>query len=361
MPPASLDAFGHSLVRPPPPSTWPRGRQSTWACAASFRFRLDEFLHDFFSWPPVVMRVVLDTRPEENAAISPRVQHDTFGDGIALLADHDGVVNDPERRRGRDGPVHCQSVEVLLSQALREIFGPVIAEASFTKTVVNLGIVDEWRVGNAVFPGKLQGIEVGDARGALGFPAIDARPKLTDLDGQFVTPSCPTFGFGAQPPIIETTIATSRDARILVIPSPSGFCTRLQGFSSRRQHLRTHSAMSDRVILGALGRSKALGNGSRRTSCRAKTAHQSTVIFLRFPLLRGAPADPRHDRLSADARLHGRIDQFLALDNGPPLPSARTGNRSLPSTHGSWRARSACRSPVPAAPSGYRRIPRSRP
>src|SRR6056297_1714253 len=50
---------------------------------------------------------------------------------------------------------------------------------------------------------------------------------------------------------------------------------------------------------------------------------------------------------------------FLRSATDPPCRARRTKNRSPTSAPRSWRARSSRRSPVPAPPSGCRRIPRS--
>ena len=136
--------------------------------------------------PPIVPLVVLRPGPEQNTAVTPRVEDKTVMDRPPHVTDDHRMVNDPELGRGRDGPMDCQRAKTFLLQTFVEVFGPMIAKPAFTIPLIDLGIMDDRRVGDVVFFGKLQRIAVGDARGALCLSGVNAWSKTLYLQRQSV-------------------------------------------------------------------------------------------------------------------------------------------------------------------------------
>ena len=84
-----------------------------------------------------------------------------------------------------DGAVHLERGEVFAVEPLFDILGPVPAQAARLETHIDLGVMDERRIGDLIALGKLMGVVIGDLRGAAGLDGVDAGPH--GEDGLFKT------------------------------------------------------------------------------------------------------------------------------------------------------------------------------
>ena len=69
-------------------------------------------------------------------------------------------------------------------KADHDIFGPFVAQAALAKPQMDLGIVDQRRIGEPVFPRQVAGMAEGDTRGALGFLRVDTLAEGEDRVGK---------------------------------------------------------------------------------------------------------------------------------------------------------------------------------
>ena len=134
------------------------------------------------AWNPVIPRIFRQGCPVQHAAISPWVQNHAFIHRFAFAADDCGAVVDPERIVGvGDCAVHGQGFEILLVEALFDIFGPVPAQPSRAQSLVDLGVVNKRRIGDFVLAGQLCRIGIGNISGAPRFGGVNIRPQALDL------------------------------------------------------------------------------------------------------------------------------------------------------------------------------------
>ena len=122
-----------------------------------------------------------------HGAMAPGIQDDPILNNVSAPADHSRVMGDLERFGQLSRPIQVQSAKAPLIHSLQGVLCKVIAKPSFAQAALNLGVVNDRRIGDPVLLRKLKRIVVGDTGCARGLSRIYSRSqfqnRLSELAG----------------------------------------------------------------------------------------------------------------------------------------------------------------------------------